>query len=259
MKERKQGVKGFLAGVLTTVLVLGMAVSALALSNPETIQCFMGGIKIFIDGQLQVPTDVNGNVVEPIIYNGTTYLPVRALTGMLTDKSVEWDSDTESVYIGLKPGKGEVIQLQDLEAYKGGVNTGYNAQFELMGETQSPINSFRSGSIPAPKGGQFILSSSATYILNEQYTTLQGMLAVNSGAISDTAGGVRVYSVDRNGNETMLKEYSLAAGEDPVPVAFNIRGCYAIRITAERFYKVGDCSGSDGVFYNVTLTKASAG
>ncbi len=243
MKERKQGIKGFLAGALTSALVLGAATSALALSSPETIQCFMGGIKIFIDGQLQVPTDVTGKVVEPIIYNGTTYLPVRALTGMLTDKSVEWDSDTESVYIGLKPGKGEVIQLQDMEKYSGGVYTGTDAQFTLMGEKQSPSNRVKS----------------ATYILNEQYTTLQGMLAIASDAISTSAGGVQVYSMDRNGNETLIKEYALAAGDDPIPVSFNIRGCYAIRIYTGTSYTVGECSGSSGVFYNVTITKASAG
>lgn len=253
MKERKQGLRGFLAGVLTTVLVLGATTSALALSNPETIQCFMGGIKIFIDGQLQVPTDVNGNVVEPIIYNGTTYLPVRALTGMLTDKEVAWDSDTESVYIGLKPGQGEVIQLQELKAYGGGINTGSNAKFRLLGEDQTPVNSFTMYNL-----SNSYVNSSATYILNEQYTTLQGMLAVNSKAISSTAGGVKVYSVDRNGNETLLKEYSLAAGDDPIPVTFNIRGCYAIKIKAGDSFTVGECSGSSGVFYNVTITKAAA-
>lgn len=244
MKTRKQGIRGFLAGMLTTVLVLGAATSALALSSPETIQCFMGGIKIFVDGQLQVPTDVTGKVVEPIIYNGTTYLPVRALTGMLTDKSVEWDSDTESVYIGLKPGVGEVVQLQNMEKYSGSIYTGTNAQFQLMGETQSPVNRV---------GGD------ATYILNEQYTTLQGMLAVESDAISTRAGGVQVYSMDRNGNRTLLKEYSLAAGEDPIPVSFNIRGCYAIQIVTNASFTVGECSGYRGVFYNVTITKASAG
>ncbi len=244
MKERKQSIRGFLAGMLTTVLVLGTATSALALSSPETIQCFMGGIKIFIDGQLQVPTDVTGKVVEPIIYNGTTYLPVRALTGMLTDKSVEWDSDTESVYIGLKPGAGEVIQIQDMEAYKGGAETGSGAKFKLLGEPQSPAN--------------YVYN--ATYILNEQYTTLQGMLAVDSEAISTNVGGVRVYSVDRNGNETLLKECALAAGDDPIPVSVNIRGCYAIRIyTGGAVFFVGDHHGRSGVFYNVTITKASAG
>lgn len=244
MKQRKQGIKGFLAGILTTVLVLGAATSALALSSPETIQCFMGGIKIFVDGQLQVPTDVNGNVVEPLVYNGTTYLPVRALTGMLTDKTVEWDSDTESVYIGLKPGKGEVIQLQDLKPYGSGnvVLTGSDAKFPLMGEEQTPANRVYD----------------ATYILNEQYTSLQGTLAIASDAISTTAGGLRVYSVDRNNNYTLLKEVSLAAGEDPIPVSVNLRGQYAIYINTNGNFTVGECSGGSGMFYNVTITKAAA-
>lgn len=251
MKTRKQGIRGFLAGMLTTVLVLGAATSALALSSPETIQCFMGGIKIFVDGQLQVPTDVTGKVVEPIIYNGTTYLPVRALTGMLTDKTVEWDSDTESVYIGLKPGVGEVVQLQDMEVYKGnGVYTGgttSRAQFPLLGETQSPFNLMYAYEND---------SHSTTYVLKEQYTSLQGMLAVRSDAISEDSGSVAVYSLDRNGTETLLKEYSLTAGEDPIPVSFNIRGCYAIRIETGYTAKY---SSNQGVFYNITITKASAG
>ncbi len=38
-----------------------------------------GGISIVVDGQKINPTDVNGNTVEPMIYNGTAYLPVRAV------------------------------------------------------------------------------------------------------------------------------------------------------------------------------------
>jgi hypothetical protein len=32
-----------------------------------------------IDGVTITPKDVTGNVVDPFIYNGTTYLPVRAV------------------------------------------------------------------------------------------------------------------------------------------------------------------------------------
>lgn len=251
MKKRREGMKGFFAGVLTTLLVLGLMVPALALSSPQTIQCYMGGIKIFIDGQLQVPTDAYGNVVEPLAYNGTTYLPIRALTGMLTDKAVEWDSDTESIYIGLKPGAGEVIQIQDLEAYKGaGASTGSGAQFQLMGETQSPFNL-----LYGTRANNY--QHSTTYILNEQYTSLQGMAAVESAAISTAAGSVKVYSVDRNNNETLLKEYSPTAGAAPIPVSVNLRGCYAIRI--ETGYSITNGNSDHGLFYNVTITKATAG
>lgn len=103
MKKYAQTIKGFCAGLLTAVLICGMALSADAASLLKKIEVAIGGIQIYIDGELKKPADANGNVVEAMIYNGTTYLPVRALTGMLTDKEVSWDGDTQSVYIGKKP------------------------------------------------------------------------------------------------------------------------------------------------------------
>ena len=80
--------------MLVAAVIAGSGLPAHALSALRQINVSMGGISIYVDGKLQVPTDVNGNEVEPLIYAGTTYLPVRALTGMLTDKEVEWDSKT---------------------------------------------------------------------------------------------------------------------------------------------------------------------
>ena len=42
--------------------------------------------------------------MEPFIYNGTTFLPVRAISEAL-GKEVEWDGPTSSVYIGEYTGK----------------------------------------------------------------------------------------------------------------------------------------------------------
>lgn len=50
--------------------------------------------------------DGSGNPVYPIIYNGTTYLPVRAISNML-DIPVDWDASTKTVILGTeeKPPK----------------------------------------------------------------------------------------------------------------------------------------------------------
>ena len=61
-----------------------------------------GGISIYVDGTKIKSTDANGNVVEPMIYKGTTYLPVRAVANAF-DKEVAWDGKTSSVYIGKVP------------------------------------------------------------------------------------------------------------------------------------------------------------
>lgn len=91
--------------VLITLLVCLGLQSVLASSGQakKTIDVLAGGIDIYVDGKLQTPKDANGNVVQPIVWNGTTYLPIRALTNMLTDKEVTWDAATSSIYLGKKP------------------------------------------------------------------------------------------------------------------------------------------------------------
>ena len=53
----------------------------------------------FLRGRVFTPKDAAGNVVEPFIMNGTTYLPVRAV-GEALGMSVNWDGNTHTVYLG---------------------------------------------------------------------------------------------------------------------------------------------------------------
>ena len=55
-------------------------------------------ITISLDGTAYQPVDANGIAVYPILYQGTTYLPVRGLSYML-GKSIGWDSATSTVLI----------------------------------------------------------------------------------------------------------------------------------------------------------------
>lgn len=99
MKKRLQGlVAGVLIGALSTGSV------AFAKVGTEFIEAVYANVKIYIDGTLIDPKDVNGNKVEPFIYNGTTYLPVRAV-GEAFGKAVSYDGQTKSVYVGKIPEK----------------------------------------------------------------------------------------------------------------------------------------------------------
>ena len=73
----KKTLKGYFLGFLSAaVLVSGVTYAA---STTKTIEAFYNNIKIYVDGIKIDPKDAAGNVVEPFIYNGTTYLPVRAV------------------------------------------------------------------------------------------------------------------------------------------------------------------------------------
>ena len=86
--------------LLALALSLGMfTMGALAASGTRTLEVTFKDIKLVVDGTEVVPKDAAGNVVEPFVYNGTTYLPVRAV-GEALGKGVTWDGNTNTVYIG---------------------------------------------------------------------------------------------------------------------------------------------------------------
>ena len=51
---------------------------------------------IVIDGKEQTFRTSSGKEVYPLLYDGSTYLPLRAI-GQIMDKAVEWDSNTKTV------------------------------------------------------------------------------------------------------------------------------------------------------------------
>lgn len=66
-------------------------------------------ISLYVDGELVVPKDAAGKIVEPFIYNGTVYLPALAVSEAL-GKIAEWDEATNSIYIGGR-GPQEITEI----------------------------------------------------------------------------------------------------------------------------------------------------
>jgi hypothetical protein len=98
----RKRIQGFIAGFICCALLAASAGAVFGKSATEYIQAAYNNIKIYVDGSLLTPRDGNGSIVEPFIYNGTTYLPVRAV-GEAVGKSIGWDGATYSVYIGGAP------------------------------------------------------------------------------------------------------------------------------------------------------------
>lgn len=72
--------KRSLSFALALVLSLGMfTAGALAASGTRTIEVTYRDIKLVVDGTEVSLKDGAGNSIEPFLYNGTTYLPVRAV------------------------------------------------------------------------------------------------------------------------------------------------------------------------------------
>lgn len=83
-----------IAGSRTTPATVGTEDKA---AQKQTISAELRkDFKINVDGVQKRFADANGNVVYPMLYNGSTYLPIRAI-GNLMGKNVSWDGSTETV------------------------------------------------------------------------------------------------------------------------------------------------------------------
>lgn len=102
MKTKTNLTRRILTAALALVLLCGVAVAA---NTVQTMQIRYMDIKLVVDGAEVTPRDAVGRVVEPFVSDGTTYLPVRAVAAAL-GQDVEWDGETNTVYIGKNiPGK----------------------------------------------------------------------------------------------------------------------------------------------------------
>ncbi len=242
-KFSKNTIKGFAAGVTATLLTATLIAPAAA-STIKQIKVAMGDIKIYIDGDLQIPRDVTGKQVEPMIYEGTTYLPVRALTGMLTDKPVNWDAASQSVYIGEKPGAGSV-QLDTLEEYNANdtsMFTGEDAIFKSLGTEYKPSNTIKFGAY----GSNHII-----YKLDSNYSKLKGTYLIQHDDLDcDAVHQVIISSVDSYGAETELYSKEVKAGDPPLSIEANVIGCNFVKIESKH---VNGDNRHRSAMYNVSL------
>ena len=80
---------------LTGCLVLGAAAAGQAYNVTAT---FRPDITLKVNGTSYTVRDTTGQEVSPLIYNGTTYLPLASL-GQLLGAQVSWDEATQTVIV----------------------------------------------------------------------------------------------------------------------------------------------------------------
>lgn len=98
----------FIAMTLALAAAFVFATPAGAALYKKTIEVFTG-VNIYVDGVELIPTDANGNQVEVFAYNGTTYIPLRAVSQAL-GKAVTYDGSTQTAYVGKVPGQDMLLK-----------------------------------------------------------------------------------------------------------------------------------------------------
>lgn len=97
----KKRLKGFIVGLLLATLLMSTAVGS---QLRETIEVAFNSVNITVNGE-KVSTD-------NILYEGTTYVPLRAIAEML-DKEVGWNQETNTASINDKASSYKVTRVVD--------------------------------------------------------------------------------------------------------------------------------------------------
>jgi len=98
MKKKLNNLKWFSLGLAICLLLTTTIVPASAAFTQRQATLLFDNIRVTLDGQEIIPRDAVGNVVEPFIIDGTTYLPVRGIASAL-GLDVNWEASTRTVIL----------------------------------------------------------------------------------------------------------------------------------------------------------------
>lgn len=213
MKITKESLKGGIIGA--SVMLLFTSGMAYAAEYPFTknVKAVFNNIKVIVDGHEINPKDPDGKKIEPFIMNGTTYLPLRAISTSL-GKEVNWDQKSYTVTIGKKVPTGSVIGLHKLTPWNSSLSWEGNLQsFKVAQEIQQP--SINSTGFDAP--------TTITYLLKGNYKNITGKFAVTDDFDVNTEHTNTTITIVGDGN-TLYTSPVLNKGSDPIKFDIDVIG-----------------------------------
>ena len=203
----------FALGLVVALLISVMVNPALAALMSKNIKVSTG-VNLYVDDNKFIPKDANGNPVEVFIYNGTTYLPARAISEML-GKPVQWEGATSSVYIGKHSSSTPAVLLQDMKPF-------YEAEYGFTPYTsvQDNLGNTRYNCL------DIYFRINNTYKIDAQYKRIAGTFF-----LPDSRRNASVDSVlEIYGDERLLYTAKVTGGVEPIDFDVNLTGVLELRI-----------------------------
>ncbi|TYQ12714.1 UNVERIFIED_CONTAM: copper amine oxidase-like protein [Acetivibrio alkalicellulosi] len=217
----------------TSIAVFGASV------NSEIKAILSREVSVRYQGVVQEMRDGSGNVVYPIMYNGTTYLPIRAVSNML-DLPVDWEASTKTVILGTEQKEPRSVLRFDaktsdfsskvtdkgsltVEGDLGAVTVFDDGVSFRIWNASSSSNIARS--YQAQIGGGYSKLSFDAYVPGEGYSYILRIYNVDTGeslANIDIEGGQikKIEEIDITGVKTVGFAADAAITRTPVTTAY---------------------------------------
>lgn len=197
----KKTLKGYVLGILTAVMLI------------NTVSYAYNRVRIVVDNREITPTDSDGNRVDPIIVDGTTYLPVRAVANAF-GKAVYWDGETSTVYLGDRNGilPYPTDKLVDMKNIGDGWGKSNTLTDNYGGNYSNAVVCY----------GNY----KGQYILNGKYSRLRGTLYVKNGETYDRSAGI-VITAD---GKDIFTSQQMTKISRPITIDISVKGCNVLEI-----------------------------
>lgn len=224
--------RSFLLGVCLTVLLSSLAMTSFAAGQSKTINVATG-VNLYMDDRQVIPTDANGNPVEVFIYNGTTYIPVRAVSELF-DTPIQWDGQTYGVYIGKHSSTKPAAYLEELEPFTGETlkcTSNEKVVLDNMGTRRSHV---------LGNDNWLYYEFDNVYYLNGTYSSMTGTLYQpkcynnQTSAIDQSFSDISYGSVLKvYGDDRLLYEASMNGGVSPIDFSIDLTGVLKLQVVME--------------------------
>ena len=215
----KSNIKSFIAGSICTIVLAGAVTGFASGGIQKNITATYNNIKLVVDGKpVAFKKDSNGNKVEPFIYGGTTYLPVRAI-GEAVDKKVDWNASTQTVYIGEVPGSIKYV-TETLQFVGVGIE-----EYKLSNQSKLNMggNSYNTGYKMKRFG-----DNSIVFNLNGQYNLLEGEISSHNYNHKGTSD-LEIYI-----DEKLYKTITVSGEEVAQKITIPLSGANQLKIIKQR-------------------------
>ena len=220
IKRSFKGMSFKVRGIIIMVVFITSLIGTTTFANngERMISVLYNNIKIVLDGKTIDPKDALGNTVEPFIYNGTTYMPVRAVAEAI-GKTAAWNGKTGTVYLGNIDGNTPVENLTKLTVFQGS-----GLSLDAAGYTDN------TGILHKPSvliGGVYGSTAySGTYLLNMKYSRLKGNLSLDSGSKNS---GFQLYVNIYGDNKLIYTSNVITSGVYPQDFNVDVSGIVQLR------------------------------
>lgn len=95
---KPDGIKGMLAGAAITIGLAAVVGTVSAGDVPKEDRVSNNNVKVNVSGEIVEFKDERGNKVNPVLIDGTTYIPLRGIAEQL-GHAVAWDKSENIIYV----------------------------------------------------------------------------------------------------------------------------------------------------------------